>query len=227
VEILVGTSAAWSVVTAAVSYRWARRRVFVIVLGRGIRPTFPSLFPRPIGALIALLALATELTWLFWQHRVTQNVWARGLKIKTSPAWAVGWWFVPIASLWMPAIALHRVDRVSMGPKDRSGVWLISAWWAAYMLPMVVSSSLIVATMARPWFRAIQAISRDPNVVVSVDLTSGMHVLGQWAPALAVTQIVAAALAITIVTRIDEAQEAMGPPIPDRPDIGPGGEPLR
>jgi hypothetical protein len=197
----------------------------VIVLGRGIRPAFSGLFPRPVGALIALLGLATELTWLFWQHRVTQNVWARGLKIKTSPAWAGGWWFVPIASLWMPAIALHRVDRVSMGPKDRSGVWLISAWWASYILPMVVSSSLIVATMARPWFRAIHGISRDPNAVVSLDLTRGMHVLGQWAPALAATQIVAAALAITIVTRIDQAQEVMGPPIPDRPDIGPGGEP--
>jgi hypothetical protein len=226
VGILVGTSAAWSVVNAALSYGWTRRTRFVLIMGRGIRPTLPSLFPRPILAFISLLGLAAEIAWLFWQHRVTQNVWARGIEMKTSPAWAVGWWFIPVANLWMPAVALYRVYRASVGRMERAGVWFIAAWWTAFVLPIVVAGTALVR-MARPWFRAIQAISRGPNTPVSVDLTRGMHVLGQWAPAIAVTQIVAAGLAITIVTRIDEAQEAMRPPIPGRPDIGPGGEPRR
>jgi hypothetical protein len=226
VRILLGTSAAWSVVNAALSYGWTRRTRFVLIVGRGIRPTLPSLFPRPILAFISLLGLAAELAWLFWQHRVTQNAWARGIEMKTSPGWAVGWWFIPVANLWMPAVALYRVYRASVGRRERAGLWLIAAWWTAFLLPIVVGSTAL-AHIARLWFRAIQALSRDPNTVVSVDLTRGMHVLGEWAPAAAVMQVVAAVLAITIVTRIDRAQEAMESPIPDRPDVDPGGEPRR
>src|SRR5439155_11350703 len=101
---VLGRSAASTVVTPTVADGWIRRTRFVIAIGRGVPPTFPGFYPRPIGALVGLLGVATELTWLFWQHRVTRNVWARGHPIKTSPGWAVGWWFIPIANLWMPAV---------------------------------------------------------------------------------------------------------------------------
>ena len=233
VQILLGTSAGLSVVTAIVSYGWVRHTRFVITIGRDIRPTFPGptfpgLYPRPIGALAALLGLATELTWLFWQHRVTRNVWARGRPIKTSPGWAVGWWFIPVANLWMPAVAVYRVLRASVGRRYRGGAWLISAWWSAYILFTLLLPGVFLATMVRPWFRAIDALSRNPNAVVSVDLTSAIHEFASWAPVVALLQITAAVLAIAIVARIDEAQASMEPPVPARPDVGPvAGESLR
>ena len=52
--------------------------------------------------------VATIITWLVWQHRVTANVWARGHPVATRPGWAVGWWFIPVVDLWMPAVALAR-----------------------------------------------------------------------------------------------------------------------
>jgi Domain of unknown function (DUF4328) len=222
-RILLGASAGLSVVTAIVSYGWDRHTRFAITIGRDIRPNFPSLYPRPIGALAALLGLATELTWLFWQHRVTRNVWARGRPIKTSPGWAVGWWFIPIANLWMPAVAVYRVFRASVGRGYRGGVWLISAWWTAYILFTLLLPGVFVATMVRPWFRGIEALSRDPNVVVSIDLTRAMHEFASWSPVVALLQVSAAVLAITIVARIDDAQESMEPSVPPRPDIGPVG----
>ena len=220
-RILLGASAALSVVTATVSYGWVRHTRFVIAIGRDVRPNFPGLYPRPIGALAALLGLATELTWLFWQHRVTRNVWARGRPVKTSPGWAVGWWFIPVANLWMPAVAVYRVFRASVGRGYKGGAWLVSAWWSAYILFTLLLPGVFVATMVRPWFRAVDALSRDPNAVVSVDLTRAMHEFASWAPLVALLQITAAVLAIAIVARIDDAQASMEPPIPARPDIGP------
>ena len=53
---------------------------------------------------VYLLAAIAFLTWI---HRASVNIHAllhtsEDPPIRFSPGWAVGWWFVPIASLWMP-----------------------------------------------------------------------------------------------------------------------------
>jgi hypothetical protein len=98
-------------------------------------------------ARIGLMVLAA-IVFLVWLHRVFRNLHdvlgTRGLD--HSPAWAVGWWFVPFANLWKPKQVLTEAWRAS-GPEVPafSAVWersrstpLVAWWWAAFLIANVL-----------------------------------------------------------------------------------------
>ena len=159
------------------------------------------------------------MAWLSWQHRVTENAWANRHEIKTSPAWAVIWWFIPVANLWMPAVALYRVYRASLGARNRGGTWLIGVWWTTNLLAPVVAGGFVTFVLGFRIGRALRFASLSPDRVAVLDLTKSLHAFAPWALTVALMQIPAALLAIAIVTRIDQAQESRGPLVPPRPDF--------
>jgi hypothetical protein len=221
VRILVGASAIWGVISAALSYGTMRSARFVFVLRRGSPSSFPrfSSVPVPLAALASLLGLGVIIVWLLWQERVTENVWAQGNVIKTTPGWAVGWWFIPVANLWMPAVALYRVARASIGSRDGSVGLLVGAWWAAYVASRVVFLAIGAAVAMGSVIRAIGDVPTKPSEVLVLDLTRTFHQIAPWSLAASLMALPAAALAIAMVSRIDQAQGALGPPIPPRPDL--------
>lgn len=88
----------------------------LIDLGQRLQP---ALTPPPIGPIASLLALATGIMWLVWQHRGHSNLWARGIPgLRYSPRWAVGWWFVPFAS-FMPYKTTRELWRNAGRPAPR------------------------------------------------------------------------------------------------------------
>lgn len=107
------------------------------VAGGGVDVWFAT---GPIVATAALVVIAAELltaifvaVWLYRAMTVAHLV-DPGLKI--SPAGAIGWYFVPIASLWKPYEAM--VEIVETSGARRPGRWalvrdLIGWWWAAWI----------------------------------------------------------------------------------------------
>jgi len=78
-----------------------------------------------------LITISCGLAWAFWTNRVMKNSWAiNSLAMDTSPGWAVGWYFVPVASLWKPFHALKEAWEVTI--PNAGG--LIGTWWAFYLL---------------------------------------------------------------------------------------------
>jgi uncharacterized protein DUF4328 len=220
---LIGVAVAVNIVSSVVTYGRLRSLRYVIrVVPGSTSPPPPrlALLPQPLGAIASLVALATIVTWLVWQHRVTANVWARGHRIATRPGWAVGWWFIPIAHLWMPAVALARVYRASLASSGRPArAWIVAGWWAAYILP-----SLVVLGVLLPKFlHAIELATPDQTGAFTLDLTPVFRALASWTLVTVPSAIVAGVLAITIVSRIDRAQAFETSPewIPPRPDLGP------
>ena len=56
-----------------------------------------------VGLLDVAVLVATGITFLMWFHRVRANLPALGVTdARWSPGWAVGWWFVPVMSLFRP-----------------------------------------------------------------------------------------------------------------------------
>ena len=54
------------------------------------------------------------IAWCVWQHRAHANLWAFARSgLRFTPGWAVGWWFVPIASLWKPFEAVRELWKAS------------------------------------------------------------------------------------------------------------------
>jgi hypothetical protein len=80
----------------------------------------------------------TAAVFLGWFHRSYRNLAALGAQGRQlSPAWAVGWWFVPIACLWKPHGATQEMwragDPAAVRPSN-----LIRLWWAAWLVSLVL-----------------------------------------------------------------------------------------
>jgi hypothetical protein len=91
------------------------------------------------------VTMFTGITFLVWMHHAAKNIRSFGHQgLEFTPGWAVGWWFIPIASLWKPFQALREIwrgsdpDGVGTG---NAGSWMASPvpslfglWWAMYLL---------------------------------------------------------------------------------------------
>ncbi len=83
--------------------------------------------------------LVTGITSLVWVYRANVNARAMGADLETSPGWAVGWFFIPLASLIMPYQAMSDLWKGSAAP-DRT--WreqpipelLMRGWWGFFLV---------------------------------------------------------------------------------------------
>ncbi len=70
-----------------------------------------------VDGLLALsfaLLIATATAFLLWVHRASKNLVSLGAHgQRFSPAWAVGWWFVPIMMLFRPYQVMAEIWRGS------------------------------------------------------------------------------------------------------------------
>jgi len=99
-----------------------------------------------------LLVLAGAVAWLVWQYRSQGLVRSRlrTPEVRCTPGWAVAWWFVPVANLWMPAVATAELWRASGGDDGSGTRWqarrlpAFFRWWWALVL-----ASAVFAVIAR------------------------------------------------------------------------------
>jgi hypothetical protein len=89
---------------------------------------------RPIFGLIALGAV---ITFCIWIHRAASNVVALGRSgLRSSPASCVIWFFVPVANLFMPFLAVSQIAAASNN-RGKAPLSVI-AWWTSYVLSFFV-----------------------------------------------------------------------------------------
>ena len=155
-----------------------------------------------IAFLLTAVFLATVITWCVWQHHAQYNatLLAAG-PLKYTPAWAVIWWFIPIANLFMPFLTVRELWRASHGGAAWRAIktWpVIGWWWAAWLAGNVHvwwgSSGGSIAFGTSPMGHPITAsdyISHDSWQVLSLALTS-----------------IAAVLAIMIVRSVAALQQS-------------------
>ena len=96
----------------------------------------------------ALLLLVTGICFLVWTYRLNRNLQALGVAgLQFSPGWAVGYFFIPVISLWRPYQIFREIWQASdPGPAPRSGrAWqniappaLLGFWWVIWMITNIV-----------------------------------------------------------------------------------------
>ncbi len=98
-----------------------------------------------LTGLVALFFLSTWLlsavTFLSWLHRAVKNLSALGArKLRFTPRWAVGWFFVPVMDLIRPYEAVtelwHASDPAipSYEPASRAAPAPVRWWWSLFIL---------------------------------------------------------------------------------------------
>ncbi len=96
--------------------------------------------------LIVIVAIIVNVVlFLIWQYRAATAVDGRDdiVTPPISPGWHVGWWFIPIANLVMPALAIGQLYRASLAGARLS--WsrqpfpgVVMGWWLLWLVSTAV-----------------------------------------------------------------------------------------
>ena len=93
---------------------------------------------RVVAGVYAVAIIASIVLFCFWIPRVSRNVRALGAKgMKISPRWAVGWYLIPIANLFMPYRAMKEIWRASKAPMAWETVKrgaILPWWWGLFLV---------------------------------------------------------------------------------------------
>ena len=126
---------------------------FVDYTSGQIIPTSILLDPLAIEALnfVTLAAIAIYLcallAFMMWTFRAAHNLRALGaLELKTSPGWTVGWYFIPILSLWKPYRAGIEIWHASQAPLSvpRPGAPShLQAWWGTSVIANILGNVIL------------------------------------------------------------------------------------
>jgi hypothetical protein len=93
---------------------------------------------------IYIACIIIFLRWTYKSSQITHLSGAQGLRF--SPGWSVGWYFIPIASLWKPFQAFKQIYQVSIQINDWQNVSIPSYlrwWWGLFILGGIISNILI------------------------------------------------------------------------------------
>lgn len=126
---------------------WARRLLWTdaalsgaaiaLALLRGLDPwrQGPADMAVGIGQLIVFIACA--FVTLRWLYLANANARALGVTdLMGSPGLAVGWFFVPLANLFMPYMTVRDMWKASANPRDWQGASASGAiilWWVLWL----------------------------------------------------------------------------------------------
>ena len=101
-----------------------------------------------VDILLFLTGLPTAVLFLMWVHRISRNLAPLGAHgQRFSPAWAVGWWLVPIMFYFRPyqvmceiwkGSAHHSLEATVQDWKSASVTPLMGWWWGLWVATSVV-----------------------------------------------------------------------------------------
>ena len=84
-----------------------------------------------------------------WTHRVCSNAYALGGMEKSlnpiTPGWAVGYYFIPIVSLWKPYQAMKEIWMASVDEEKPSSV--LGTWWTFWILSGIIGQISLRLTL--------------------------------------------------------------------------------
>ena len=125
------------------------------------------------GISMAIVFLVTVIIFCVWTNRMMKNTWAiRGGNHLTTPGWAVGWYFIPLVSMWKPLGAVQQMrDAVYSGP----GGLNLTPWWGFWIISNVLSR--ISAKMPTETIEELQTSAFFDTVTSPIDCVSAIFAL--------------------------------------------------
>jgi len=119
-----------------------------------------------LGLIWVVLLVVIAVFILKWIYRSAKNVIALGFHtMKTSPRWAIGWFFVPVADLYMPYKTMKEIWRGSQSPGTKATGTSIIGWWWGLLLLFFVLDQLAL------W------LGRNPQTGTEILLATGLAIV--------------------------------------------------
>ena len=122
----------WADPNATSSHPWEAPLLFLLML---------------LGLIFFVFLVLTIVFVCMWMYRANANARALGAGgISVSPGWCAGWWFIPIASLWMPYRAMKEVYLASErqhwtgNVKTSINPGILKSWWACWLISILLGN---------------------------------------------------------------------------------------
>ncbi len=133
-----------------------------------------------VGIIYLGAFVITAIVFLIWIYRSVFNARILNLSVMNiAPGWAVAWFFVPIAFLWMPYLV---VKRAWIATTNDHSVGFILIWWLFFiansLLGQIVYRGMMVADTL-PELRNITLISILSDVVAGIGITLALVVVSR------------------------------------------------
>jgi hypothetical protein len=130
-----------------------------------------DIFQGLCGLLQVIVFLVCGFLCLKWIYRVSLNAHSMAPDMKTTPAWGVGWFFVPIANLWKPYQGVRETWQVSaaggVGWQSQVVPTLLGWWWLAWIVANILGNIAFRLQMSATSAGAV-AISSGVSVAQDV-----------------------------------------------------------
>ena len=85
--------------------------------------------------LVFFVSVVLIAQWIYSANQNARNLGAEGMKY--TPGWSVGWYFIPIATLWKPYQAIKEIWRASYSTDDWKSTKtpaILPWWWFFWIL---------------------------------------------------------------------------------------------
>jgi hypothetical protein len=105
-----------------------------------------------IGIAYIVVYALTAVTFGRWIYCANKNARALGaVGMQFSPGWSVGWYFIPILSLWKPYQAMKEIWQASSALEYWQGsaaAPILGWWWFAYVVSAILGQLYFRVSMA-------------------------------------------------------------------------------
>ncbi len=136
-----------------------------------------------LGYLYLLIFVVTAVIFLRWTYLSKRNVRFLGADaLEFTPGWAVGWYFIPIATLWKPYQALKETFKASH--PDFTENWrqaphpsIMPLWWTLWILGNFVGQAIFRTTLRAETIDEFLSSSRLTFFSDALDLPLGIVVI--------------------------------------------------
>lgn len=139
-----------------------------------------------IASLIAFIASAVLI--LKWIYRANHNARQLGAqKMRYTPAWSIGYYFIPIFNLWKPYLALKEIWMASKTPFDWRFTKISMAlpiWWALWLSSNILNQSIfrlsasaetLPELMKLNMFSQVSNVMDIPLAIVTLAVINGIY----------------------------------------------------
>jgi len=122
------------------------------------------------GAAQIISRILIILVFCIWINRSCKNAWLLDPpKMKTTPGWAVGYYFIPVLSLWKPYSSMLEIRNASYGRSDKCRA-LLPLWWFCWIALIILTGSSQSLIYSATDGHAISTAHKLATVAVPVNI---------------------------------------------------------
>jgi Domain of unknown function (DUF4328) len=118
---------------------------------------------------------------LMWIYRANYNARQLGANGMTfTPGWSVGWYFVPVATLWKPYQAMKEIWRASHMPADWQNApisALLSWWWLLWLVGNFLGQAVLRMSLRAKEIDELMTVNRIYLVSDALDIALALVTL--------------------------------------------------